>query len=149
MDKKEEQKGELEILKKRVDEISKDIHKFETKLERHFSKEKAIAKKEGRGYVRILVLLIIILLVLDVFSLIAYYKPDFSGLIKFNNNGTTPTNKNNDKPRVVTKCSDGTLEGKCSSDKPYYCYQGELLKNAHICGCPEGYTLNFQSCVLD
>jgi len=43
------------------------------------------------------------------------------------------------------KCSDGTLFGKCSSTKPYYCdnsdltYGGNgiLIKNCQKCGCPE------------
>ena len=34
------------------------------------------------------------------------------------------------------KCSDGTLFGECSSNKPYYCDNGNLIENCSVCGCP-------------
>lgn len=46
----------------------------------------------------------------------------------------------------LPKCSDGTLYNECSTNKPYYCYEGDLVRKAATCGCPEGYPVNFQDC---
>jgi hypothetical protein len=35
-------------------------------------------------------------------------------------------------------CSDGTVEGSCSSAKPKYCYRGSLIDNCNACGCSSG-----------
>lgn len=43
-------------------------------------------------------------------------------------------------------CSDNTLYDKCSKEKPLYCYNGNLTKKAATCGCPKGYTVEFQDC---
>jgi len=40
---------------------------------------------------------------------------------------------------LVDMCSDGTLEGSCSSDKPKYCDGGLLGDYCELCGCPFGY----------
>lgn len=39
------------------------------------------------------------------------------------------------------RCSDGTLMGKCSDDKPLLCFDAELdlVPACHSCGCPSGY----------
>jgi hypothetical protein len=44
------------------------------------------------------------------------------------------------------RCSDGTLEGKCSVNKPGLCFDAnsELVDACHSCGCPSG-----QSCGSD
>ncbi len=39
-------------------------------------------------------------------------------------------------------CSDGTLEGQCSTTKPMYCMGGDLVWKCGTCGCPAG-----QSCI--
>ncbi len=127
-DRKEEKKEEIRKLRERLE-----------KLEKEMEEEDASKKKENKKYLRVLVLLIVIIILVDAVSLIAYYKPDLSGLIKFN----IP---NNDSANSG-ECSDGTLEGSCSKNKPFFCYEGELLKNAKICGCPESYELDFQDCV--
>jgi len=38
------------------------------------------------------------------------------------------------------KCYDGTREGECSINKPWYCQDQNLIKNSSECGCEEGYT---------
>jgi len=48
----------------------------------------------------------------------------------------------------LKKCADGTLSGKCSENRPYYCNNGSLINKAPICGCPENYTLNEEECAL-
>jgi hypothetical protein len=52
-----------------------------------------------------------------------------------------------------SNCSDGTLSGACSSDKPYYCNNNNnLVYNPNICGCPSntildsGYCRQYKNC---
>lgn len=33
-------------------------------------------------------------------------------------------------------CEDGTIEGECSLNQPYFCNNGELIKSTYNCGCP-------------
>jgi hypothetical protein len=145
MEKKEEKVGELEVLKNRFDELGKDFDKYIHKVSKREARyEKLVPKKEKSGYAKFLVILIIILVVIDVISLIAYFQPDFSKVVKFSNsNSSLPANKST----IKTKCSDGTALNSCSKNKPSYCYQGDLVSKANLCGCPSGYTLDFQSCV--
>ena len=42
----------------------------------------------------------------------------------------------------ASKCSDGTVYGKCSSTKPLYCSDGTLINNCSKCGCPTNQTCN-------
>ncbi len=44
-------------------------------------------------------------------------------------------------------CGDGTLEGNCSSLKPYFCLNKTLMEKASICGCPVLLTKDKDSCV--
>jgi len=37
----------------------------------------------------------------------------------------------------IAVCGDGTLGGKCSDLKPYFCLNGTLVERASVCGCPE------------
>jgi hypothetical protein len=41
---------------------------------------------------------------------------------------------------VFLDCSDGTPNNDCSSTKPQYCDEGNLVNNCQICGCPEEET---------
>lgn len=136
----EKKKEEIERLKKRIEKLERETgeESYEEKLkEEHDDKKK---------YIRILVILVIIILIVDIISLIAYYKPDFLKWTK--NNNSDKTNDNNSGSSTNgKKCLDGTLSGSCSKEKPFFCYNGELLKNANVCGCPSGYRLDFQSCV--
>lgn len=138
--KKEAKRSEIEVLKQRVEELGEDIDKYINKGTRRI--EKTAAKKYNKKYVWILVCLIIIILVIDIIALVAYYKPDLSGFIKFNNSGSSV-----DRQNSSSKCSDGTADGSCSKNKPFYCYKGTLIKKSSLCGCPSGYKQDFQSCV--
>jgi hypothetical protein len=40
----------------------------------------------------------------------------------------------------VSSCSDGTIEGHCSSAKPMFCMGGDLVWMCDRCGCPSGFT---------
>src|SRR3989344_1115729 len=44
-------------------------------------------------------------------------------------------------------CGDGSLEGTCSANKPYYCSDGILVERASVCGCPSGLIQNKDSCI--
>jgi len=44
------------------------------------------------------------------------------------------------RPPVPQACSDGTSYGQCSSEKPKYCDNGNLVDRCDICGCPSGYS---------
>lgn len=46
----------------------------------------------------------------------------------------------------VLNCTDGTLYNQCSGDKPYYCSNGTLIKNASACGCPSDYRARGNEC---
>jgi hypothetical protein len=144
MAEREEKESEIEVLKARVHDLEKDIDKYISKRNKRI--ERSSVKKTGNNYVRLLVIFVIILVVVDILSVIGYYRPDFSKIIKFNN-PSNPNTTNNNGQNSPAKCSDGTSEGACSKNKPLYCYNGELSKNARICGCPTGYKLDFQSCV--
>jgi len=148
MEESDKIKEDFEEIKKRIRELEKEVNK-RIKTVYEIKEEKNYSKKEGEGgnkkYVKILVTLIIILLIIDIISLVAYYKPDFSSMIKSNN--SVKINESSSNNINVKKCSDGTLIGGCSQQKPLFCYNGELLKNAAVCGCPSGYKIDFQSCV--
>lgn len=114
--------------------------KPEEKKEIPISESETGSKKE-RHYVRTAVILLILLIILDIVFLVYFLKPDLS-FLKFNTGKVVEGVSTN-----LSKCEDGTLEGKCSGNKPFYCYNGELIKSAYNCGCPEGYKLKFQDCV--
>ena len=139
--KKEEKESEIEVLRDRVEELGRDIDKYINKRDRRI--EKPAAKNRSKKYVWILVCLIVIVLVIDIIALFAYYKPDLSSFFKFNNSGSNSSVNGQGNG----KCSDGTAEGTCSKDKPMFCYSGTLVKKASICGCPSSYVKDFQDCV--
>ena len=43
-------------------------------------------------------------------------------------------------PPTPDKCSDGTSYGQCSSTKPKYCDNGNLINKCQVCGCPSSQT---------
>jgi len=71
-----------------------------------------------------------------------------SGVENTGDNNTCDTTKNyNEGTNGVCTyscavCSDGTLYGKCSSDKPKYCDDGTLIDDCVRCGCAPGYECN-------
>ncbi len=135
----DKRREEIEELKKRIKELE-DSHAEEKEDLGEDESEEEFEKprKKGRsvkGYVIALVILIIILLVIDLLVLFVYFVP-------FNLNSNGNSVKTIDKEQ----CSDGTLNEHCSKEKPNYCLNGELVENPYICGCPEGYERDFQSC---
>ena len=141
----EDIKAELkrEIKEELKKELKKDVFKEkveEKPIEKPIEKE---VHKKKRSYGKILVFLIIIILIVDLLSLYFYYKPNVNlNFISSLKSRISSTYKDITK----SKCKDGTLSDTCSNDKPYYCYNGELLKKAATCGCPSGYNVNFQDC---
>jgi predicted DsbA family dithiol-disulfide isomerase len=45
------------------------------------------------------------------------------------------------------KCTDGTLNGKCSSYQPRKCVNGTLVNAAKECGCPSGFIPSGDACI--
>ena len=45
-------------------------------------------------------------------------------------------------------CTDGTFYNRCSTEKPYYCLNGTLIKNSTTCGCPYDYRPRGNDCEL-
>jgi len=43
-------------------------------------------------------------------------------------------------------CTDGTLYDSCSESQPYYCFNGTLVKNSTVCGCPYDYKVRGNDC---
>lgn len=46
--------------------------------------------------------------------------------------------KEAEEKKIIEKCSDGTLYGKCSIEKSKYCDNGNLVDNCKLCGCEQG-----------
>ena len=54
-----------------------------------------------------------------------------------------------EKKPVIQKCTDGTLYGQCSTNKPKYCDNGNLINKASLCGCSTGYKISDNQCVAE
>lgn len=98
----------------------------------------------------VLIVLVALLLIID-FSVAIFY---FGNGIDFNwnfggNNNDSSNGDNNENSNTLTKCNSETLYTGCLDKKPQYCYQGELVNRASICGCPEGYKRDFNDCVRE
>jgi hypothetical protein len=104
--------------------------------------EKPASKVRGRKAFWIITVLIVIVLVIDVIAVIYYSNPNFVTDIKTTTGSVVKSFGNNGG----NKCNDGTVYDSCSKEKPLYCYNGELLAKAPICGCPNGYEVDFQTC---
>jgi len=53
-----------------------------------------------------------------------------------------------EKP-TVQKCTDGTPYGQCSVNKPKYCENGNLVDKSSLCGCPAGYKISDNYCLVE
>jgi len=132
--------------KKKESKSVKNEDKIDS-FEQKFQEREELIRKEqsgktvGNHYLRLLVFLIILILIVDIVSLIIYYKPKMD-FIKNWVNGF----KSLGQPDL-NKCRDGTPMNTCSKNKSYYCYEGNLVQKAYTCGCPSGYKVEFQSCV--
>ncbi|MEK6859511.1 MAG: hypothetical protein AABX54_01725 [Nanoarchaeota archaeon] len=136
---KEELKKEL-----RGEGINIEFISGESENEKTIAKEDIIKpiKKKKNPYVQTLVFLVIIILLVDLFSVYFYYKPNL------NLNFINPIKSRFTESSIsLQKCEDGTPYNQCAKEKPYYCYEGNLLKKAFTCGCPSGYKVDFQDCV--
>lgn len=51
------------------------------------------------------------------------------------------------EPKPVLHCNDGTIYSECSGQKPYYCAEGNIIKKATKCGCPENYIAENENCI--
>lgn len=72
-------------------------------------------------------------------SLLSFYVGIQSGQITID---CTSQSDNIDKAGAladnIPSCSDGTKYGKCSNNRPMYCYAGSLVPRCRLCGCPNG-----------
>jgi len=50
--------------------------------------------------------------------------------------------------KALQKCGDGTFEGYCSLNKPYFCSGGILVENVSFCGCPSSSSFSEGKCIL-
>lgn len=145
--KESEKNEEIEELKKRI-EVLENYHNSNLIYEnegpedledygeqKYKNPEKLMPDKRGK-YSQILVILIVIIVLLDIVFAIAIYHPN----LNFNNSSGDNPSLNSEK------CSDGTPADQCSKDRPFYCYEGNLIKKAATCGCPNGYAVRFQDC---
>lgn len=46
-------------------------------------------------------------------------------------------------------CGDGTIDGECSVNKPYFCSNEILIEKASVCGCPEILEQRGEFCLSD
>lgn len=92
--------------------------------------------KNKKSKIKVLVFLILIIIIVDL-STFFYYLYPIPNFNDFSDNS-------GDNKELI--CKDGTPNEKCSQEKPYYCYNGELVKKAFTCGCPKGYKVDFQDC---
>lgn len=138
---KKERESKIRELEREIEKLRKEDEPDYFEDEENKEDSESVEK---RKYVNVLVLLVILVIVIDLIAFIYYIKPDFD-FLKFKSSNVV--SNGNTKP-VNGKCSDGTKEGACSTNKPYICYNGELLKSAYACGCPEGYKVDFQDCKL-
>lgn len=47
---------------------------------------------------------------------------------------------------TIQKCADGTLYGQCSTNKPKYCENGNLIEKTSLCGCLPNYEVYANRC---
>ncbi len=59
-----------------------------------------------------------------------------------------PTPSPEEEKPIVQKCSDGTLYNQCSTNKPFYCENGNLIDKCSICGCPANTVCQDGNCVV-
>lgn len=51
------------------------------------------------------------------------------------------------EPKPILRCNDGTIYSECSVQKPYYCAEGNIIKKATKCGCPQNYIAENENCI--
>ena len=74
----------------------------------------------------------------DLRNLLTFYVNIQSGQITIDcTEQSDKIDKANALPDNIPSCSDMTKYGKCSRNKPMYCYAGRLVPRCRLCGCPE------------
>jgi len=48
---------------------------------------------------------------------------------------------------LIQRCSDGTIYNDCSTTKPNYCQDGNIVSKASVCGCPLEQDKNDEECI--
>ncbi len=51
-------------------------------------------------------------------------------------------------PPIQDRCSDNTLYNQCTAQKPLYCYYGNYIEKASVCGCPTGKIPSGETCII-
>ncbi len=107
-------------------------------------------KPRRKRFLKASLLIPLIVLALAIFYSFSYlFAGDTSGLVS--NLRDTIRGSTSDFQRslgkIVKMCEDGTLEGFCSAKKPLFCENGSLVAKASVCGCPEKYVPDGNSCV--
>jgi len=100
--------------------------------------EKINFHNRGQSLIGIIIVLVVVSLITG--GLYYYFsKKQIPELTKITEKPTkeevVPREKIEEKP-IIQKCTDGTLYTQCSSDKPKYCDNGNLVDKCSICGCP-------------
>ena len=95
---------------------SKKSHKVNRKYSSYLKSNKHHYRKKHRVNYKYFIFAIFLLIFIGIFL---YYSRDN---IQF--------------ARNYPNCSDGTYYNQCSETKPFYCFNGTLIKKASICGCP-------------
>lgn len=49
--------------------------------------------------------------------------------------------------RMIRRCEDNTIYNRCSTEKPKYCENGNLIDKCSLCGCDEGKICKEEKCV--
>jgi len=110
-------------------------------------------KKDSRNQGQTLIGIIIVLIIVALFSGGLYYyiskkTPEIPQNAQKSNEEATkspdvipspeeePTPSPEEKKPVIQKCSDGTLYNQCSTNKPKYCDNGNLIDQCVTCNCP-------------
>ena len=60
---------------------------------------------------------------------------------------STSTTASTTSTTTIERCSDGTILGECSKNKPYYCFDGMLVIRCTKCGCRRGFECVNDECV--
>jgi len=63
--------------------------------------------------------------------------PDFGDIIE------------KEEQKSILTCGDGTFNGTCSLNKPYFCKKGKIMEGAELCGCPEFMERENGGCTSD
>lgn len=109
---------------------------------REFHRKKQFINMKSIGTIVILIVIAIVILsvIFEDNSDNVVNLPSYSD--QNNSNAVTTTNI-----KISPKCSDGTDYNSCSSNKPFYCLEGNLIEKPEICGCAYEFVWVLNKCV--